>query len=166
MSTEKQETTIGTDADFSRAMFDSFYRRRITIKDWFFTKKGLFAILFLLVMAATDNLGAGTLMVWAGFCMYSYMNEKIMLHERDKYVYGYVIMQKLYDHFLEYKNNEQTELLAKKEGEEILESWNLLLEDETKDVKKVKPKAKPKAKSPSTGKETVTKKQPRKKGKK
>jgi len=119
---EQQESNTLSKNQINNIIFGTLYKRKISIKDWLYTKSGFGILLLLLYLFLTNSLDGQNIAVVLALALWLYNREKTLAHEKEKLVwlikYKKWIFQKL--------NEIEKEQLKKKskfiEAKEILQA--------------------------------------------
>jgi len=119
---EQKETSSLSENQLNNIIFGTLYKRKISIKDWLYTKFGFAVLIILVYLFFTDSLDGQNIAIILALSLWLYNREKTLAHEKEKVVwlikYKKWIFQRL--------NEIEKEKIQKKsrfiEAKEILEA--------------------------------------------
>jgi len=94
----KKITNTDSDAEaviINKILFDTMYKKRITLKDWLYTKYGLASIATLVLIWWTDELKVIHLLMWLAFAFTMLKKNTILAHTKEKNIWGKVVINNI-----------------------------------------------------------------------
>jgi len=96
---EQKETSSLSENQLNNIIFGTLYKRKISIKDWLYTKSGFFVLIVLVYLFFTDSLDGQNIAIILALSLWLYNRERTLAHEKEKLVwlikYKKMIFQRL-----------------------------------------------------------------------
>lgn len=87
MSEKENEASSLSENQINNIIFGTLYKRKISIKDWLYTKSGFGILLLLIYLFSTDSLDGQNIAIVLALSLWLYNREKTLAHEKEKLVW-------------------------------------------------------------------------------
>jgi len=79
----------------NKTLFDTMYKKKISLKDWLLTKSGLASIAVIFTLWLLDELKMIHLLLWLAFGFTMLRRSTTLAHTKEKNIWGKVILNKI-----------------------------------------------------------------------
>jgi hypothetical protein len=121
-NTEKNEISSLSDNQLNNIIFGTLYKRKISIKDWLYTKAGFLVLVVSVYLFFTDSLNGQNIAIILAFSLWLYNKEKTLAHEKEKSVWLLKYKKMIFQRLEEIEKKKIEKMSKFTEAEEILEA--------------------------------------------
>ena len=106
MSNTKEQTEW---AVIEKTIFDTMYKKKITLKDALYTKGGLISLLIIIYLATNGELEILHVVLWIVFIFFIIKKSTILAHTKDRNLWGKKLLFQLFSELQQKKNREKND---------------------------------------------------------
>lgn len=119
---EQKETNSLSENKLNNIIFGTLYKRKISIKDWLYTKFGFMILTILIYLFLTDSLDGQNIAIILAISLWLYNKEKTFAHEKEKFVWLIKYKKWIFQRLNEIEKEKIIKKSKSTEAKEILEA--------------------------------------------